>query len=295
VRRFLPKICLFLAIFLVQDYVLANFLKKGIDKTYGLDHPSPLLSVGHSHTQSGIDRDLLEKGSGMPVSMYATGGATTFDRLAMIRHYFSLYPGAVHTVVYDVDFTTFNSRQVSSNSYRQFYPYLDNPDMAEYIRKNVGSWSEYTSRQLVKLLRYDNHTLNQSLRGHLNFRQNFKQGRVDVERLKESLARGKQAEIAIDEENLRCFEETVRLVRSHNARLVLLYIPTIDLMNNYDRHHYNQVISMFTQYAAHDPGILFLNYNLKYADRHELFRDPTHLNRAGQILVTNDLVRDIQN
>lgn len=279
---------------MLLDYCASLLLKTGLDRTYGLDKPARILAVGHSHTQSGLDRAMLEHSLGTPVSMYATGGANTFDRLAMIRHFFSEHPGSVRTVVYDVDYQTFNSSGISSNSYRQFYPYMDNSEIDAYIRKNAGSWSEYTSRRFLRLLRFDNHTVNQSLRGILGYRKNNKTERVDIAALRLRLAGDKQIDIKADPENVKCFEETVRFVRSQNARLLLLYIPTIDMMNNMDRSGHQRMVAMLDAYAAADPGVLFLDYNKKYEHRHELFRDPTHLNRDGQVIVTNDLIRDMQ-
>jgi len=292
--KFLIKLLLFSGIFLLLDYGIALILEKGLDRTYGLDRPAQVLAVGHSHTQSGLDREMLERGLGVPVSMYATGGANTFDRLAMIQHYFSKHAGSVRTVVYDVDYTTFNSGGISSNSYRLFYPYMGNSAMDRYVSKNAGSTSEYTSRRFIRSLRYDNHTLNQSLRGLIGFHSNYKTGKLDVVALRQRLARDKHDAIRVDRENVKYFEETVRFVRSQNARLVLLYIPTIDIMNNLDRVGHQRIIGMFKSYAAADPGVIFLDYNEKYERRHELFRDPTHLNRAGQEIVSNDLIRDLQ-
>ena len=285
---------MFCVIFLLLDYCASSILQKGLDRTYGLDRPAEILAIGHSHTQSGLDPVKLEHDLGVPVGMYATGGANTFDRLAMIRHYFSEHHGSVRTVVYDVDYLTFNSSGISSNSYRQFYPYMDNPEMNAYIKKNSGSWSEYTSRRFLRLLRFDNHTLNQSLRGILGYRKNYKTGRVDIAALRQRLASEKQPDIKADPENVKCFEETVRFVRSQNARLVLVYIPTIDLVNNLDRKGHRQIIAMFNSYAAADPGVVFLDYNKKYEQRHDLFRDPTHLNRDGQVIVTTELIQDLK-
>lgn len=295
-RRFLLLSLVFAAIFIVLDYLVSSALAWGLARHFGLDRDASILCIGHSHTQSGLDGPELQRRLGVPVSVYATGGANTFDRVAMIRQFFSTRPIPPRVVIYDVDYNTFNSRGISSNSYRQFYPFIDNPDMARFVRENSGSRQEFLARQLVRLLRFDNHTLNLSLRELFNVRTNLKRGRLDVPALRAALAAGKGPEVAIrvDAENLRAFEETVHFVRSRGAQLILLYIPTVDLVNDLDRDNHQRVIEMFEGFAARDPGVVFLNYNQRYEHRHELFRDPVHVNRDGQMQVTADLAIDLK-
>ena len=51
---------------------------------------------------------------------------------------------------------------------------------------------------------------------------------------------------------------------------------------------------MFEKYASADEGVIFLNYNTEFQNRHELFFDPIHLNPMGQEAVTQRLGRDLQ-
>lgn len=294
IGKFLCKLLILGGIILVLDKGISHLLQQGLDRYYGLDKRAAVLCVGHSHTMLGIDGAKLEHGLGVPVAKYAVNGANTFDRLAMLKHYFSVQPDTVRLVVYDVDDHAFTGSGLSSNSYRLFYPYLDNPDIARYVRNNAGTWDEYLSRRLLSLPRFNSVTLNLAMRGALHRYDNFKTGRVDINALKNDIRAGRRPPITIEPEMVNAFAETVRFVRAHNARLVLFYIPTVDLVNDMDRARHDQVMNIFRSYAAQDRGVTFLDYNPAFANRYDLFYDPIHLNRDGQSAVTDRVIGDLR-
>ena len=292
--KFLCRLSILACVIALLDRGGAAFLQKGLDRYYGLDRGAAVLCVGHSHTMLGIDGQRLEQGLGVPVAKYAVNGANACDRLAMIRHYLGRQPGAVRLVVYDVDDHTFTGEGLSSNSYRLFFPYLDNPDIARYLKDSVGSWEEYGVRRLLTLLRYNSVTLNLALRGTLGRYDNFKTGRVDIAALRNDLAAGRRPPITMQRPMVDAFAETVRLLRTQGVQLVLCYIPTLDLVNDADRIRHEQVLEIFKDYQAHDSGITFLDYNPAFASRYELFYDPIHLNREGQKKVTEQALTDLR-
>lgn len=288
------KLLFFAGIILSIDHGIGCLLKNGLDKYFGLNKRAGVLCIGHSHTMLGIDGPALERGLGTPVAKYAINGANTFDRLAMTKHYFASHPDTVRLVVYDVDDHAFTGAGLSSNSYRLFYPYIDNADIAQYVAKHVGSRSEYESRRLLKLLRFNSVTLNLALRGILDRCESFKTGRVDIGTLQADIKAGKRPSITVDPEMVKSFSETVGYIRAHNAKLVLLSIPTVDVMNDMDKQRHDQVMGIFRKYAEQDSGVVFRDYNPAFSHRHELFCDPIHLNREGQGLVTDEVIRDLR-
>jgi hypothetical protein len=294
VRKFLLRLLVFSLVFFLLDRGIAALLRRGLDRNFGLDKRASVLCIGHSHTMLGIDGEMLEQGLEVPVAKYALNGADAFDRLAMIRHFIGSHPESVRLVVYDVDDHTFTGAGLSSNSYRLFFPYLDNPDIDRYIRQKVGSSDEYMSRRLVKLLSYNSRTLNMAVRGILRRYDNIKTGQVDIAVLKKEISTGRRQPITIDKELKDVFAETVRFVRNNNAQLVLLYIPTLDLVNDIDKDQHKQVIDIFRNYAAQDKGVIFLNYNPDFSHRHELFFDPVHLNNKGMQAVTTKAMIDLK-
>jgi len=294
IKKFLFKLLILSVLFFALDRGLSTVLKTGLDKYYGFGRGAKLLCIGHSHTMLGIDGAKLEQGLGIPVAKYAMNGANPSDRLTMIKHYFGSHPDRPRLVIYDVNSRIFASKELSSNSYRLLFPYLDNPDVDCYVRGNAGAWDEYLSRRLVRLLRYNGVTINLALRGTIGNHGNFKSGRIDIPTLQKEITTGGRGPVTVDLEMLNAFRETVRLVRDNGVTLVLFYIPTVDLLNNVDKKGYEDVMHIFREYALKDKSIIFLDYNPQFSHRHELFSDPIHLNRRGQQAVTEQAVVDLK-
>lgn len=124
---------------------------------------------------------------------------------------------------------------------------------------------------------------------------NTRRGTVDIDALKRGITNGKYSKIEIDQKNVEAFEETLRFVRSQKAKVILVYIPVIDVLNDMDRKNNESIAEMFKRYAEKDSGVVFIDYNRRYEHRHELFFDPVHLNVDGRRLVTEDLIKDLRN
>ncbi|MFC1859903.1 SGNH/GDSL hydrolase family protein [Thermodesulfobacteriota bacterium] len=291
---FLIKLAVFLAIFVLSDQMIGGLLHVGLKRYFGLNVPAAVLCIGHSHTVLGIDKIELEKQLHVPVAKYARQGANASDRLVMIRHYLSTQPDAVRIIVYGVNANTFTREGLSKNSYRLFYPFMDTPSIRDYVKENVSSSGEYWLRRYMKLPRFNEVTLALSIRGWLSKWTNLKHGRIDIKKLRKMLSQGDFRKITFDKKQVDLFEETIRLVRSHNIRLVLVYIPTIDILNEAEPEKYREAIRKFAAYAAKDTGISFLNYNAEFSDRHDLFYDPIHLNPHGQKIITGRLSKDLK-
>lgn len=292
-RRLLSKLIIFSLLILFLDHLCGAALRKGLDRYFGFDKPANILCVGHSHTMLGIDSVALEKGLGLSVAKYAINGATIADRDAMIRHYLERSGKATKVIVYDVDDHLFTQRGLSDNSYRLFYPYLDSEAINRHIKKQAGNQEEYLVRQLLWLPRFNSVTLNLAVRGMTGRIASFKTGTLDENVLRRQIDNGSRTPGVIDPSMEQAFRETVKYVRSQGIIMVLLAIPTVDLLNNLDKNHHDKVFSIFREMAAYDSGILFLDYNPFYASDHRLFSDPVHMNRNGQAKVTTRLLNDL--
>lgn len=293
VRTYAIKALALAGICLLMDRAVSTVFRAALDHYHGLDTPARVLLVGHSHTELGLDKCLLEQALGVPVAKYALDGANTLDRYVMIQHYFSEQANPPELVIYDVDAHTFTTNGLSSNSYALFFPYLDNPVVDKYVREHAHASSEYLVRKLVRLSRFGDTRINAVVRGLTSNWSNYKYGTLDVERLRSTISRGLVRPIAFDQENIAIFEKTIAFVRSRGATLVLLYIPTFRLYNDAEPGAYAQAIQMFENYARRHEGVVFLDYNREYADHVELFYDPVHLNLKGRQIVTETLIRDI--
>lgn len=292
--RFLSKLLLSLLLVAAVDRSAGAILKFGLDRYFGVDDSAEILLVGHSHTMLGIDARLLMQTLGIPVAKYAVNGANVFDRLAMLRHFLSENPDRIKLIVYDVDDRAFTGEGMSSNSYRLFYPYIDNSEMQRYLRENAGTYEEFFCRKHLWSLRFNTIDLNLALRGLMGMHDNFKAGRIDVENLQADIQGGRQVGIGFDRDYLAAFEETVRFVRSKNINLVFCYVPTIDLLSRMDPPGHNKVVDIFRNYEKKDSGVRYLDFQDKFSSRYELFADGVHLNREGKKQFTAELASQLR-
>jgi hypothetical protein len=292
---FLRKLLVFIALFIFADQVVGELLEIGLNRYYGLDVPARILCVGHSSTVLGIDKVKLQKELKSPIAKYARQGADASNRFEMIRHYLSVHPKSVTTIIYDVSAHSFSEQGLSANSHLLFYPFIGTEVVRDYLKMNRASPTEYWTRRFLKLPRYDEVTLSHAMRGWLKKWSNLKYGQVDIEQVKKLAHQGKLRKIAFDPGPLALIDDTIRFIRSHDIRLILVYIPTIDILNGAEPLSYRKAVGVFEEYASHDNGITFLNYNPYYSHRHELFYDTLHLNEKGQRIFTEHFAKDLNN
>ncbi len=292
--RLAGKALLFVGLLFVADRAADAVLCDGLLKYYGLNRESAVACVGNSRTVLGINGDLLEEQLQVPVAKYAVQGAKGRDRLAMVRHLFTRQGDAVKAVVLDVGGCTFNDAGLSSNSYRLFFPFMDEASMAEYIGASCPSVGQRLLRRAVKSSRYEEATISLAARGHLGVRSNLKWAKLDLAALEHRIQRGRIQEMRFQDDAYEIFDETVRCVRSNGAKAILVYIPRVDVLNNVDRKAHDRIVTLLEDYAESHAGVFFLDYNSQYESKHQLFTDGLHLNAAGQREVTLRLAEDLQ-
>lgn len=281
-----------LLLFLIGDMGLSQLLKIGLDRYYGLNKQAEILCVGHSHTVLGIDTRRMETDLGVPVSKYAMAGANTLDRLAMVKQFVGRHP-TVKTVVYDVDARIFDSEGLSSASYSLFLPYINDPAMSYYLWEEA-TWQEYFSSKIISTTRFRDQTLKASIQGLIGINERKKSTRIRIEDSKGRLEQERERKIRINPESRQCFLETIEFLTQHGIKVVLIFIPTIDLLNEIDPQTQNSVTRIFYSLAEQNSNIHFLDYNKDYQHQHELFYDLRHLNGDGNTIVTGRLIEDLR-
>lgn len=288
--RFLIKLSAFFFILLVLDRTGAAWLKKGMDRYYGLDKPAEILCVGHSRVVWGIDEALLEERLNRAVAKYAVQGTSLEDHHVMIEQFLDAHPGAAKTLLYVVDDYTFG-KGLGSNQYKLFFPFMDTPCVASHVREKAGSWSEYVSRKCLKLLRFSDTTIQSVARwGLMGKREVSPEESVNVAQLQQKLlALRLDEQYRIAPENVDLFEKILALAHARGLEVILFYMPFIDLLEGQNQGGRGQALARFRQYAIERPFIDLIEVDQTYTHRHDLFTDATHPNRAGQIYVTSQL------
>lgn len=287
-QRHAWRALLFVFALALVDRGLGMLLEQGLRRYYGLDQPADVVCIGHSRTVLGIDEVRLGERLGVRIAKYAVQGATTADREAMVAHYRFLHPG-VRLVLYDVEASTFADDGLSANSYRLFYPFMDDAPMRAHLWRQRADLAEYGLRRLVWTARYEDATLALAVRGWFGLRGNLKTGTVDLQRVETRLRTGKVRPVRIDAANLARFRGLAEALDAAGIDLVLIEMPTVDLVNARQTEAREEVAREFAALAARLPHVRYLDLHAALATRHDLFHDEIHLNATGKHVFTEHL------
>ncbi len=292
-RKAILTVCCFLSIVVVVDRGVGAFLKTGLKRYFGLSKPANVLCVGHSRTVLGVDPKKLSQGLGVPVAKYGMDGVNIFDRCAMVRHFLARQPG-VRVLLFDVESTSFTDSQLSSNSYRLFLPFIDEPEFANLVRSQCPSVLEFWLYRLLTTARYDEATVNRSVRGWFGYDENLKHGQVNLELLRARTASGRIRPVKIEPASYAAFVELISELSERGVHIVLWHPPTIDILDDVDRTDRERVRQHFREIAAANERVSYLEYVQDYRSQHDLFYDGIHMNGKGKSVVTDRLILDIR-
>ncbi len=288
------RLSLFCGVVFIVDRAGDAVLQHGLRSYYRLDEACPIVCLGHSRTVLGIDAGLLEQRVHRPVAKYAVAGANIRDRQAMLRHYLASAKTPLELVVYDVSGYTFDDGGLSSNSYELFLPFLSEPEIGTHAACGCPSRLRLGLCHMMRLTRYNETTLALAARGMLDVRANFKQSRADLQAVMQRIEKGRVQRHRVQPGGLAAFRDTVELLGANQVTMVLVYLPSMDLLNDVDRPAHDAILDIFRSFATRHPHVVFLDYNHLLEHRHELFADGIHLNRDGQQIVTEMLAIDLQ-
>ncbi len=286
-KSFILKLTAFVLVFFLLDFFISLFLLNGLNKYYGLGEKTDIALVGHSHLMLGIDKESIENETGVKVAKYTREGVNVIDRKIMIKQLLTSNTD-IKTLIYGVDAWTFSSEGLSSNSYKLFYPFLEDSAIDDYIYNN-STTSEYLTKKIIRTTRYDELLFSSSIRGYLHKWTNLKFGTIDLEKLKSNIANNQYRKIENSKYNIKIFKETLTLLKKKNIKVILLYVPTIDLLSNVLDLKYDMTINLIDKIALEYDNVEFLNLQEPWSHNHKIFYDPIHLNPKGQVTITKEL------
>ncbi len=289
-KKRILQIVVFLAILFVLDRGVAAFFRTGLERYYGIGHEADILVIGHSHLMKTCNKKTLERELDVKIAKYCCEGVLTQARLAMVKHFLEKQKGRpVSYMLYGVDPLLFHSGGLGLNSYKQFYPYMDTAAMDAHVRRNA-SWWDYTLHKHLHCARYIDVSMYRSARGWMGYWESLSRGQISTE----NWNKPRPWSPAMDEENVKAFHEAVQLMLDNGAHVVLVYPSTIQSYRTSNPEAYEYMMNYFRTMADNHPRIDFLDYSPLYAHRQELFEDPVHLNRMGEKLLTQQLIRDLK-
>ena len=100
--------------------------------------------------------------------------------------------------------------------------------------------------------------------------------------------------INMPEDNVTTFHNTLNLLISKGAHVVLVYPSIIKSHETSNPEAFQHMMNYFQSIADSHPNIDFLNYAPLISHRQELFEDPVHINRKGESILTAELIKDLK-
>ena len=281
--------------FVVIDNIINMTMMKGVNRYYGLDQNPEILLIGHSHLMLATDKEKLEAETGMKVSKYCREGVNVTDKKAMVTHFLSTdHADSIKYVFYGVDLATFTGDGLSQNSYKLFYPFIDEPSVSVYIKEHA-SISDYWLHRLIKSTRFNDDGLkNSAARGWLDNWSNLKTNTIDVEAYRLRLSNGDERRIQMNPKLIKQFDETISMLTERGVKVILVNTPTLDLLNQFEPEKYSTIMNWFDEYASKRALVEFWDFNPTYESDYSIFSDRLHLNKKGQQLITEELINKIQ-
>ena len=283
-RRLFTILAGTLILFALANLAVDGLLKAGLRRYYCLA-PADTLVIGHSMSEMGIDPLALEKATGLSVAKYCMNGAGTKDRLVMLQHYLETTRHKPKFVLYDVSARSFSSG-LATNSYTLFYPFLgESQAVSHYIRQHAPK-KDFWRKRLIPLTRYEDTHLGAVLRGYRQDWTNHTLKMFSPEEFRRKIEEGDFWKITFEEENMRCFEETLAFLGHQGIPCLLLALPSVDMLNSAEPEKYAKSMAFLQEKAEQFPLVHFVDLNQEYETDHGLFADPIHLNPKGQEVIT---------
>jgi len=77
--------------------------------------------------------------------------------------------------------------------------------------------------------------------------------------------------------------------------VILLYVPTIDIVNQFEKYKFQETLEIFINFIKKYDNVDFVNFLEPFSHQHDLFFDPIHLNPKGQSVITDTLIKVLNN
>lgn len=290
-KKIIVRIVCFLCIWLLMDWGVATFFQKGLERYYGLDQEADILLIGHSHMMKSCNKVRMEEALGCKVSKYCREGVMVRDRFSMVQHFLDTQQdGSVPFVLYGVDPFMFNEGDLSLNSYKLFYPFMDSAPMDRLIRAEASSWYDYPLHKYIRCTRITENMMYRSLRGWFRYWKSFQNGIIPDERWKLTY----HLPAGFPEPTVKLFHDTVDLLVKRGCHVVLVHPPIIEGYRKGSPEKFARMKAYFRKMADESPHIDFLDYCPGFDHCQHLFEDPVHVNREGERQMTELLIRDMR-
>lgn len=288
-KRLIVYTLLLLAAFWCLDRTISTALNYGLRQYFGIGSNADILMIGHSHLMLAVDKERLEQELGVNVAKYCREGVNVFDRQRMIQHYLDTCSAPPKLVLYSVDPFLFTGKDLSNNSYKLFYPFMDSPVMDAYIRQESPDGWDYWLHKLIHTSRYSDALIGSAVRGGLHDWGNLKFGQIS----EDAFRRASLRPIDFEQSYRHIFEKSIKLLTDRGIKVMLVNTPVSYGFARQNPKDYVRIISYFRGFAASRVGVEYIDYNPDYSHNCTIFCDLIHMNPRGQKILTGRMIHDL--
>ncbi len=288
-KKFIAILIGFILAFFLIDYIVSIVLSKGLEKYYGLNSNSELAIIGHSHLMLGLDKGNMESSLGVEISKYTREGVNLAERKIMIEQLLETNKN-IKTVILGVDAWSFTDEGLSNNSYKLFFPFMDNESINRYLLTESDQL-EFFSKKIIRTSRFNELLIGGALRGYMGNWNNLKQGKIDVVKLQEQIKSGVYRKIDSKKKSISILEQMLTTFEKKEIEVILLNVPTIDIMIKAQENKAKQVYNKISDLANKYKNVRFLNMQEPWSHKYHLFYDAIHLNPMGQKEITEEVIQ----
>jgi len=280
--KYFVKIIVFCFFFFLFDYLFSVLILNGLNKYYGIGTESEILISGTSASIQGFDNNLVELKTHKEVSNYSRAGASIYERYLMLNHFFrnTKFNGVV---LYEISPMMFSNKKITDNSYKLFYPFMDDENINEYIASEANI-IDYIIKRIIRTTRFeDEQLLVHSIRGYLNNQKNIKNLNIDINKFKNVDGKIGTESIIIDKNKKDELLKSFDLIRSNYGYVFLVNMPLTKLKTEqYITKDYNDYLLFFKNISDSLSYVELIDFNIDHFVNNDFFSDLVHLNTKGQ-------------
>lgn len=292
-KMIIKKTLSFVVVFLFIDLIFGNFAKilfesqrsgKFFRINYTIEHTNAdILIMGSSHANRHFDPNVIQSKTGKNTYNAGVQGQKLVFQLALLRMISKRYQP--ETIVLNIDKNWLFESKEAYDRLSDIYPYYwSHRDVLSDIFQ--GSDRLIDLKLLFNSYRY-NSTIAHITRYLVNpqsdiagFRPlNRKMKPADLNKCIDN----QQTSYELDENFIEYFRRFIELTQNEGIDLVLIFSPEFCESNSLD----NESVKAMKQIALSEQIHLIDFRSPKFTMRHELFQDPTHLNKDGATIFTN--------
>lgn len=286
------KLATIIVCFFTIDFTGSQILKHGLNQGMGLNEHSKILIVGHSHLMMGLDKSILEDSLGCKVTKHTRSGVGMTERKLMTQMFLdSPFSDSLIVVVIGVDPFSFNGEGLSENCHTLFYPWINEPNVGNYIKEATDP-ANYYVHKLFRLSRYNDDLIKQSIRGWKHDDRNYKVS-IFTDSLFEASKTKWARPITFNKHLMKELEQTITFCINRKLHIILLQTPILKVLTDMHPIEYKEITKYYQQLDSASNYVHFINYSPYYDEDYNIFFDPIHLNINGQKIVTERFIKDI--